>query len=214
LRARVYDPQLGRFITGDTYRGALGSPCSHNRFVYAANNPATLVDPGGHKPKLLSGWPTGPEPLNTTVCRGTSDFDYENPRLAALNRNKGMTPSTTDPIVATIFGLRGQEYGEGVVMCATPDDMEGVMTGTGGVLSGIENEIALQMRPSEFSARASVKITAQQARALIQQLFGYVLPSRIYNDGDLDYYVRNRPALTSQDMLLFYRTAYELYGGR
>jgi RHS repeat-associated protein len=42
-RARVYDPALGRFLSEDP-AGAARDP---NRYAYALNNPATLIDPTG-----------------------------------------------------------------------------------------------------------------------------------------------------------------------
>jgi RHS repeat-associated protein len=46
--ARYYDPEVGRFITADTWLGAKMDPQSLNRFVYAQNDPINHVDPTGH----------------------------------------------------------------------------------------------------------------------------------------------------------------------
>ncbi|WP_027399773.1 RHS repeat-associated core domain-containing protein [Anaerovorax odorimutans] len=43
LRARHYDPQVGRFIQEDTYRGD-----GLNLYTYVANNPLKYVDPSGY----------------------------------------------------------------------------------------------------------------------------------------------------------------------
>ena len=43
LRARYYDPQVGRFTQEDTYRGD-----GLNLYAYVANNPVKYVDPSGH----------------------------------------------------------------------------------------------------------------------------------------------------------------------
>lgn len=47
LRARYYDPTLGRFISQDPLSGFDREPQSLNRFVYVRNNPATLTDRTG-----------------------------------------------------------------------------------------------------------------------------------------------------------------------
>ncbi len=39
LRARWYDPGMGRFISEDTYEGELGNPLSQNLYTYVHNNP-------------------------------------------------------------------------------------------------------------------------------------------------------------------------------
>ncbi|MCO1604046.1 DNRLRE domain-containing protein [Desulfosporosinus nitroreducens] len=50
LRARYYDPSMGRFQTRDSYLGEIISPLSLNRYVYTANNPVMYSDPSGHIP--------------------------------------------------------------------------------------------------------------------------------------------------------------------
>jgi RHS repeat-associated protein len=47
LRARMYDPSTGRFLTADPTFGTLPSPLSLNPFLYTLDNPVTLVDPSG-----------------------------------------------------------------------------------------------------------------------------------------------------------------------
>ncbi|MFC5446707.1 glycohydrolase toxin TNT-related protein [Paenibacillus aestuarii] len=48
LRARWYDPSIGRFVGEDTFGGSVTNPLSQNRFTYVYNNPLTNVDPTGH----------------------------------------------------------------------------------------------------------------------------------------------------------------------
>ncbi|GIO01661.1 hypothetical protein J5TS2_23290 [Brevibacillus halotolerans] len=38
LRARYYDPNDGRFITEDTYKGQVENPLSLNLYTYVSNN--------------------------------------------------------------------------------------------------------------------------------------------------------------------------------
>ena len=47
LRARYYDPQIGRFISLDAEKGSIQSPMDMNRYVYCKNNPIKYVDPSG-----------------------------------------------------------------------------------------------------------------------------------------------------------------------
>ncbi|MFN8523147.1 MAG: polymorphic toxin-type HINT domain-containing protein [Chloroflexota bacterium] len=58
LRARMYDPNLGRFLQRDVIWGSSWTPTSLNRFTYAMANPVTLVDPSGHCV----------EPVSLTIC--------------------------------------------------------------------------------------------------------------------------------------------------
>lgn len=50
LRARWYDPSIGRFISEDTYKGQVDNPLSLNLYTYVYNNPLKYVDPTGHCP--------------------------------------------------------------------------------------------------------------------------------------------------------------------
>ena len=49
LNARYYDPENGRFLTEDTYRGELNEPDTLHLYVYCKNNPINYMDPSGHK---------------------------------------------------------------------------------------------------------------------------------------------------------------------
>ncbi len=48
LRARYYDPTIGRFISKDSYEGSITNPLSLNLYTYCINNPAKYVDPSGN----------------------------------------------------------------------------------------------------------------------------------------------------------------------
>ncbi len=52
LRARLYDPPSGRFLTRDGFPGYADLPLSLNRYSYVLNDPATLTDPSGEFPIL------------------------------------------------------------------------------------------------------------------------------------------------------------------
>ncbi|WP_018756419.1 polymorphic toxin-type HINT domain-containing protein [Paenibacillus terrigena] len=55
LRARWYDPSIGRFINEDTYEGEQNNPLSLNLYTYVSNNPLIYFDPSGHFLILSSG---------------------------------------------------------------------------------------------------------------------------------------------------------------
>lgn len=48
LRARWYDPSLGRFVSEDAYEGQINNPLTQNLYTYTANNPLKYTDPSGH----------------------------------------------------------------------------------------------------------------------------------------------------------------------
>jgi len=54
LRARWYDPSVGRFITKDTYEGELNNPLTLNLYTYVHNNPLRYIDPSGHDAIIIT----------------------------------------------------------------------------------------------------------------------------------------------------------------
>ena len=48
LNARYYNPEDGRFITQDTYRGENNEPNTLHLYAYCANNPINYIDLNGH----------------------------------------------------------------------------------------------------------------------------------------------------------------------
>jgi RHS repeat-associated protein len=55
LRARYYDPSIGRFLNEDTYEGQIDNPLSQNLYTYVSNNPLIYSDPSGHRQEWGSG---------------------------------------------------------------------------------------------------------------------------------------------------------------
>lgn len=53
--ARYYNPNDGRFITQDTYRGESAEPDTLHLYAYCANNPINYTDPSGHRANLNFG---------------------------------------------------------------------------------------------------------------------------------------------------------------
>jgi len=49
LRARYYDPSIGRFLSMDEYDGEVEQPLSRNRYLYAWSDPVNMTDPSGEQ---------------------------------------------------------------------------------------------------------------------------------------------------------------------
>ena len=59
LRARYYDPQIGRFTSFDIQEGTVDSSQDLNRYVYCVNNPIKYIDPSGENwitDKIAGAW--------------------------------------------------------------------------------------------------------------------------------------------------------------
>lgn len=48
LRARFYSPNIGRFLSQDTYAVNFSNPIELNRYGYMGNNSINAMDPGRH----------------------------------------------------------------------------------------------------------------------------------------------------------------------
>lgn len=53
LNARYYNPETGRFLPRDSYRGEAEKPETLHLYLYCANDPVNYVDPSGHKFQLI-----------------------------------------------------------------------------------------------------------------------------------------------------------------
>ena len=77
LRARYYNPQIGRFTSLDIEEGKISNPLDMNRYVYCINNPIKYIDPTGESYALTWGgstwWLTGadgPLPIGDAIVVG------------------------------------------------------------------------------------------------------------------------------------------------
>src|SRR6266496_3126055 len=62
--ARMYWPQIGRFVGADTYQGDIANPASLNRYSYVWNNPYKYVDPSGR------------DPVHSRILANPISYDY------------------------------------------------------------------------------------------------------------------------------------------
>ncbi len=60
LRARYYDPTIGRFMTRDSWGGDMNKPMSYNPWLYGYSNPVINVDPSGRRPYIPGLCPVPP----------------------------------------------------------------------------------------------------------------------------------------------------------
>lgn len=66
--ARYYMPEVGRFISEDSYKGKITEPESLNRYVYCNSNPANRVDPDGYDSYIF---------YDTTAGSGDGSHSFE-----------------------------------------------------------------------------------------------------------------------------------------
>jgi len=79
LRARYYDPTIGRFITEDSYFGETNDPLSLNLYTYCANNPIMFFDPSGYLK-------TDGSEFTTILYRANSQYMYYSDKIKTAQK--------------------------------------------------------------------------------------------------------------------------------
>jgi len=106
LRARYYDPVLGRFISRDPVAGKLTNPQSQNPYAYALNNPNSYADPSGQQAQAVTAAITAAcTKAAEAVCK---DGDCTNEARYAGAFLQGV--SSKLPGVYKFLGQTGKDY--------------------------------------------------------------------------------------------------------
>lgn len=137
----------------------------------------------------------------TYYFRGTTEGYPGNSALQRL----GITPTSTDPLVSTVFATNGEQYGKGVLYIASSSDLKGISSTSSNVLSSFEKEVAFDMQPLEFANRASLSVSSSQARTILKNM-GYNIPSKISTD-EISDILKNAPTLGQDDIMRFVKMA-------
>ncbi|WP_198160011.1 RHS repeat-associated core domain-containing protein, partial [Brevibacillus parabrevis] len=138
LRARYYDPKMGRFISEDTYKGQVDNPLSLNRYTYVHNNPLRFVDPSGHSATIGGDGATGTyfyyDKAGVRRIHGTQQIDYE--YYDDLFYTKGIDAIPNSAGLHDLFRGSAREL-EGF------EDPTTYITGAAGILRGMTKSVGL-----------------------------------------------------------------------
>lgn len=134
------------------------------------------------------------------LFRGTSDGWPGNPATQRFQ----VTPTTTNPFIATLFAVECQRLSSGVVLACLKSDVEHLI-GASNVLSEVEQEVVVDVAPAEFSRRfAHWKCEVTKARAVLLEL-GYEVPEYIGDKNTLNTWVNDAPRLDDEVAIEFHR---------
>jgi hypothetical protein len=93
-------------------------------------------------------------------------------------QHERLTPTSRDPLVATLFGIECSRWGPAVLLLADATELMGLMTG-GNMFAEIEQETVVMVSPLEFTEKyACCEIPIERARRALHDL-GYELPVTI-----------------------------------
>lgn len=148
LRARHYNPFIGRFLSRDSYAGDITRPLSLNRYTYTENNPVNYVDPSGrvaYVPALAGIGGAINAAYQAGYYIGTSQAGHdlgisEGPTLAgtADAAGKGFLVGASGAGASATMAALGQAY-------AIPSTLASILTGaTGGAASQVTSNLVYQ----------------------------------------------------------------------
>lgn len=143
---------------------------------------------------LALGYASLPEAEGTFLFRGTSRGFPGSPGLQRI----AVTPTTTDPLVGTLFAIESSNYGPGEVLMLP---RASVQTIPGNYLAHIEDEVGVSLSPTDFAARAT-SIPVADARAALKSM-GFTLPGSIADKDALAAAIRSYPRLTPEQVRQF-----------
>ncbi|MDE7206703.1 MAG: hypothetical protein K2N90_06025 [Lachnospiraceae bacterium] len=92
--------------------------------------------------------------------RGTSEGFAGNNALIRL----GITPTSTDPLISTVFALRSEQYGKGVLYIAFKNDLKNIEIGSSNFFKNYEKEVCFNILPLDFAKRVHMSIAAKDAK--------------------------------------------------
>jgi hypothetical protein len=101
------------------------------------------------------------------------------------------------------------------VQIALAEDLSGVARVGGNVsptLAAREAEVGVALQPLQFADRASITITAPEARTILAQM-GVAVPGSIRSPESLAQWLQEVPTLSSAQVAEFLRRAAELRKG-
>jgi RHS repeat-associated protein len=75
MKGRMYDAELGRFLTPDPYVDGANASQAWNRYTYVSNNPLRFTDPSGFKACTACLWLSDPEANHKNSSSGASPYD-------------------------------------------------------------------------------------------------------------------------------------------
>jgi len=108
------------------------------------------------------------------VYRGTTEGWPGNMSL----QDEKMTPTTTDPLVATLFAIECRNHGPALILAAPRSLFEGLI-GPANYFSVIESAVNLEIFPMEFAIMAKEKLDVDQSIAVLHEMGFQEMPVRL-----------------------------------
>ncbi|HEY5047032.1 MAG TPA: RHS repeat-associated core domain-containing protein, partial [Rhizomicrobium sp.] len=163
--ARLYDPQIGRFLSADPTVDALYNPQDLNRYSYVLDNPLSLTDPTGYGGLFKN-------PLVGAVAglAAAALFQYELLPFIEGTTFAALLAATTPAAIAASPAAASGAAALLAVNAGVAGGISGaITTGSlkGAVLGGLEAEAFYQVGSALQSATGSMSYGAQTATTMV-----------------------------------------------
>ncbi len=119
--------------------------------------------------------------------------------FAGPYRGAGVTPTSVDPVVATLFACRWRMEGSAIVLLARKSDFEGLLDGPNLASCSYELAVNIEVPQAEFERRCFHWVSVDDSLSVLRQL-GYVLPSRLPDLGALTGALTQSPRMLLQEI--------------
>ena len=136
------------------------------------------------------------------LFRGTTEGFPGHPALQRL----GISPASTDPLVATVFALEGKaKGGNAVILFGTKQQLGNPAVDLGNVRRILEREVGVGLTPSDFARNAPNSVPVDKARQILSELGIADLPPSIQSTDEATRILKNTPRLSPEQILEFVR---------
>jgi hypothetical protein len=111
----------------------------------------------------------------------------------------GVTPTSVDPVIATLFACRYRVEGPAMVLIAQKSDFTELLDGPNLSCFGYELAVNIELPPFEFENRCRWRVAVHDSVAVLHNL-GYTLPSRLPDLGALTQALIQSPRMSLEDI--------------
>lgn len=127
-------------------------------------------------------------------------------------RGCGVTPTSVDPIVATLFACRYRMAGPAIVLLALKQDLADRLDGPNLMSFAYELAVNIDLHPDEFEKRCVLSVSVDQSLALLAEL-GYRLPTRLPDFGALTQAIEESSRMQRDEIDRYAARCFELTAG-
>ena len=122
--------------------------------------------------------------------------------FATAYQGPGVTPTSVDPIVATLFGCRYLMEGPAVVFLALKSDFQELLDGPNLASFSHECAVNIELPPYEFEKRCRYCVSVRYSVSVLDQL-GYRLPAKLPDLGALTQALTQSPRMPLEDIVRY-----------